>query len=114
MSDGYFVTPDDAKQVEMADGIHRRTIATTDEVMMCEFFLERGRIVPAHSHTNDQAGYIVFGQVEITIGDQTRICDPGDSYAIPGGVVHSVKVIVDSLVIDAFSPPRNDYRTEAR
>ena len=114
MTDGYFVTPNDAKQVEMATGIHRRTMATTDEAMVCEFFLERGAEIVAHSHTNDQVGYVVYGKMEMTIGENTHVCDPGDSYAIPGGIVHSVRVLVDTLTLDIFSPPRNDYRTEAR
>lgn len=98
----------------MAPGIHRRTMATTDEAMICQFFLQRGTIVPQHNHMNDQVGYVVFGSIELTIGDQTQICHPGDSYAIPGGIMHGAKILVDSLLIDVFSPPRNDYRTEAR
>jgi quercetin dioxygenase-like cupin family protein len=114
MPDGYFITPKDALQVEMLEGIHRRTMATTDEVMLCEFFLEQGTLVPSHNHMNDQTGYIVFGRVEMTIGGEVHVCTQGDSYAIPGGVTHSARALEDSLVIDAFSPPRNDYRTEAR
>jgi len=114
MADGYFITPTDAGQVEMLPGVHRRTMATTDEAMLCEFFLQRECIVPPHSHKNDQAGYVVYGRVEMTIGGDVRVCNPGDSYAIPGGIVHSARAVVDSLVIDAFSPPRDDYRTEAR
>lgn len=110
----YFITPQNAEQVEMRDGIHRRTMAITDEAMLCEFFLERGAEVPEHSHMNDQVGYVVYGRLEITIGNETRVCVAGDSYAIPGGVIHFAKVIEDTLVIDVFSPPRNDYRTEAR
>jgi quercetin dioxygenase-like cupin family protein len=114
MADGYFISPKDAGQVEMLPGVHRRTMATTDEVMLCEFFLQRESIVPPHSHKNDQTGYLIYGRVEMTIGDEVMICQPGDSYAIPGGIVHSAKALVDSLVMDAFSPPRDDYRTEAR
>lgn len=114
MSDGYFVTPKDVNQVEMLPGIHRRTMAITDEEMLCEFFLERDSLVPEHSHMNDQVGYVIYGQVELTIGGIAHVCQPGDSYAVPGGVVHSARAIIDSLVIDVFSPPRNDYRTEAR
>jgi quercetin dioxygenase-like cupin family protein len=110
----YFVTPKDARQIEMRAGVYRRTMATTDEAMICEFFLERDTIVQPHSHMNDQVGYLVFGKIEVTIGHETRILNPGDSYAIPGGVVHSARVLVDSLEISVFSPPRNDYRTEAR
>lgn len=114
MPDGYFVTPKEASQIEMRTGVHRRTMATTDEAMLCEFFLQRGAEIPAHSHHNDQVGYVIYGSLEVTIGEQTCLCSPGDSYAIPGGIVHSVRVLSDSLVIDVFSPPRNDYRTEAR
>jgi len=114
MADGYFITPQDAPQVEMLPGVHRRTMGTTDEAMLCEFFLERDSVVPEHSHMNDQVGYVIYGSIELTIGDVQRVCQPGDSYAVPGGVVHKARALVDSLVIDAFSPPRNDYRTEAR
>ncbi len=114
MPDGYFITPKDAFQVEMLPGVHRRTMAITDEEMLCEFYLERDSIVPEHSHMNDQVGYVIYGRVELTIGDELHVCQPGDSYAIPGGIVHKAHALVDSLVIDVFSPPRNDYRTEAR
>lgn len=114
MADGYFVTPQDSPQVEMASGIHRRTMGTTDEAMVCEFFILRNTTIQPHSHMNDQVGYVVSGKIEVTIGDQTRICEAGDSYAIPGGITHSARAIKDTLTIDIFSPPRNDYRSEAR
>ena len=114
MSDGYFITPIDAPQIEMLPGVHRRTMGTTDEVMVCEFFLQREAVVHPHSHKNDQVGYVIYGSVEITIGGEVRIMQPGESYAVPGGIVHSARALVDTLVVDAFSPPRDDYRTEAR
>ena len=114
MSDGYFVTPRDTEQIEMLEGVHRRTMATTDEAMLCHFFLEAGCGVPRHNHMNDQVGYVVSGKVEVTINEQVRIIETGDSYAVPGGIFHSVKAVVDSVVIDVFSPPREDYRTEAK
>lgn len=114
MPDGYFITPEDSPQVEMLPGIHRRTMATTDEAMLCEFFIERDSCVPDHGHMNDQVGYVIYGKLEITIGGITQIVNPGESYAIPGGVRHGARALQDTLVIDAFSPPRTDYRTEAR
>lgn len=114
MGDGYFVAPADAPQQQMIDRIHRRTMGTTDEAMLCEFFLESGAVVPEHAHQNDQVGYVVYGEIHITIGGETRICHAGDSYAIPGGIVHSARATKDTLLIDVFSPPRKDFRTEAR
>lgn len=114
MPDGYFIFPHQAEQVEMRPGVHRRTMATTDEAMLCEFFLEAGSSVAPHSHMNDQVGYVVSGEIEMTIADQMCRLKAGDTYAVPGGIQHSVLALVDSVVIDAFSPPRTDYRTEAR
>jgi quercetin dioxygenase-like cupin family protein len=114
MADGYFVTPKDSKQVEMVAGVHRRTMGTTDEAMLCEFFIERDAVIPEHSHHNDQVGYVVYGEIEIIIGGQRQICYGGDSYAVPGGILHQARAIRDTLTLDSFSPPRNDYRTEAR
>jgi quercetin dioxygenase-like cupin family protein len=114
MTDGYFLRPEDAKQLEIVPGRYRRTMATTDEAMLCEFFFERGTVVAEHSHMNDQVGYVVFGQLEVTIGDQIGILNPGDSYAVPGGVKHSFRALIDSLEIAVFSPPRHDFLTEAR
>ncbi len=114
MTDGYFIAAKDIGQIEMLPGVHRRTMGTTDEAMLCEFFLLKDAAVPPHSHKNDQVGYVVMGRIEMTVGGETRICEQGDSYAVPGGITHSAKALVNSVVIDAFSPPRDDYRTEAR
>lgn len=114
MSNGYFITPRDAAQIEMIPNVHRRTMGFTDEVMLCEFYLLRGAVVPNHQHMNDQVGYVIYGRIELTVGDKTRIMEPGESYAIPGGIYHSAVALEDSLLIDTFSPPRDDYRTEAR
>lgn len=114
MPDGYFVSPQEIEQIEMLEGVHRRTMAITDEAMLCQFLLEAGSTVPTHSHMNDQVGYVVSGKIEMTIGSQIRKLVPGDSYAIPGGISHSALALEDSWVIDVFSPPREDYRTEAR
>jgi len=114
MADGYFLKQADVEPVEMLEGVNRRTLGTTDEAMLCEFALTTGSVVPRHSHMNDQVGYVIRGKLKLTIGDTTQVLTSGDSYAIPGGVEHNAVAVEDCLIIDSFSPPRNDYRTEAR
>jgi quercetin dioxygenase-like cupin family protein len=114
MPDGYFVSTTDVEQIEMFTGIHRRTMATTDEAMLCQFVLDKDGAVPTHHHMNDQVGYVVSGKIEMTIGKEVRVLTKGDSYAVPGGIPHSTRALEDSLVVDVFSPPREDYRTEAK
>ena len=112
MVDGYFVQQ--AENIEMMEGVVRRTLGTTDEAMLCEFRVRQGAVVPQHSHMNDQVGYVVSGKIEMTVSGETSILVAGESYAIPGGVMHGAVALEDSVLIDAFSPPRIDYRTEAR
>lgn len=100
----------DAKPVEMLPGLTRRVLGETEDAMVVEFRAKAAVKVPAHSHPNDQVGYVVSGEVEITIDGVATVCKPGDSYAIPGGVEHSAVFPVESIVIDCFSPPREDYR----
>ncbi|MGB7339186.1 MAG: cupin domain-containing protein [Phototrophicaceae bacterium] len=114
MADGYIIRNRDTEQIEMLDGVHRRTMATTDEAMLCQFQLDANSIVPLHHHMNDQVGYVISGRVELTIGDTVQILSAGDSYAIPGGIQHGAHVLEAAVLIDVFSPPREDYRTEAR
>jgi quercetin dioxygenase-like cupin family protein len=100
----------DANPVEMLPGLIRRTLGETPDAMVVEFRAEAGVHVPTHTHPHQQVGYVVSGEIAITIEGTTNTCKPGDSYAIPGGAQHSAVFVAESIVIDCFSPPREDYR----
>jgi quercetin dioxygenase-like cupin family protein len=70
-----------------------------------------GSVVPMHSHPHEQAGIVVEGEFEFIIGGEKRRVKPGDMYIIPGGVPHSaIGLDKKALVLDIFSPPREDYQ----
>ncbi len=100
---------DEAQPVEMLAGVVRRTMAVTERLMLCEFTLNAGSEVPVHTHPHDQVGYVVSGAVVMIIDGRETRCGPGDAYAIPGGVPHGARALEDSLLIDVFHPPREDY-----
>ena len=101
----------DAAQVDTAiPGLHRRTMATGERVMVCEFFLERGTVVPTHSHMHEQCGYVSSGKITFTIEEREYMLDVGDTYAIPGDVPHSAVAHTDTVLIEVFSPPREEFR----
>ena len=108
-SEGMFVQGDAVKQVEMAPGVLRRTLGHGTQMLLVEFNLAAGSGVPTHSHPHAQVGYVVRGSLRLTIGDETRTCNAGDSYYIPGDVPHEGVTVEDSLVIDVFHPTREDY-----
>ncbi len=90
-------------------GVHFRSLAYGDRTHLTEFHLDRGTIIPAHDHPHEQTGYLVSGRLTFTIGSQVFDAGPGDGWSIPGGLRHQVTVDEDAVVVEVFSPLREDY-----
>jgi quercetin dioxygenase-like cupin family protein len=85
-----------------------------ENAMMNLVTLEPGAIVPEHSHSCEQLGYVLRGTLVLTVAGETRNLTPGDCYLAPGGTPHSATTLADGCdVIDIFSPPRPDYAEAA-
>ena len=91
-------------------GIERKTLVEGGHTQLVEFKLAGGAVIPAHAHPQEQTGYLVSGHLILAIAQVDHEMRPGDSWTIPGGVVHSAKIIQDSVAIEVFSPAREDYR----
>jgi quercetin dioxygenase-like cupin family protein len=100
----------DAKSIQALPGLVRRTLAQSPSMMICEFTFEANIEIPLHAHPHEQVGYLVEGQVEMTIDGEKNILDKGDSYYAPSNVPHGVYTLKPSIIIDTFSPPREDYQ----
>ena len=99
----------DATPLEMLPGVVRRTLCSGDRVTLCEFTLEKGAVVPLHTHEDEQAGYVMRGRMLFKIGDEEREVVAGYGYVVPGNVPHMVTVLEDGMVVEVFSPPRKEY-----
>ena len=106
-----FTRHDQGTRVEMVPGVYRQMLACGERIMTVEVTLARGSVVPLHTHPHEQVGFVVSGRLSFTIGDDEQVLGPGDAYAIPGGVPHGCTALEDSVAIDNFSPPREEYRT---
>lgn len=99
------------------DKIWMRSL-TGQGVMLNLVTLEPGAEVPLHSHSNEQAGYVLRGTLVLTIDGETRDLNPGDCYVAPPNAVHGATTTDEGCdVLDIFAPPRADYAersTEAR
>ena len=73
--------------------------------------LKAGSVIPEHMHVQEQITYILEGQLDMVIDGSPCSLKPGMYYVIASNVPHSAVVTVDSKVIDAFSPVREDYKT---
>lgn len=95
--------------IEPVPGCRMRT-PHGQNVMLSYLEMEDGAEVPLHHHPHEQAGMLIKGQVQLTIGDETRICEAGSLFIIPPNVPHrAVAVNGPAVVLDVFSPVREDY-----
>lgn len=89
----------------------RGWLSQSDDHQVVFFDIEPVGRIPPHSH-GEQWGIVVEGEMELTIGDDTRRYGPGDSYHIPAGVVHSATFLTRVRAIDFFAD-RDRYETTA-
>jgi quercetin dioxygenase-like cupin family protein len=73
--------------------------------------LDPGMPVAEHHHENEQLGFIIKGEMEMKIGDETRLLRAGDNYVIPSNLPHSVVKTgpEGAVVVDIFAPVRADW-----
>lgn len=104
-----FINIEDYEPVELVPGAKART-PYGDNIMLSYLELEEGVVVPLHKHPHEQAGMLLVGKMELTIGDETQVCIPGDMFIIPPNTPHTGKAVGGSaVVLDIFSPIREDY-----
>ena len=98
-----------APTTEPVPGIVRRVLANSPEIMLTEHTLKKGAILPEHHHPHVQLVYLLSGQFVIEMNSERLIIEKGDSFVIPSNTVHKVTALADSLVLDIFTPARQDY-----
>jgi quercetin dioxygenase-like cupin family protein len=99
----------DSGYIPVAEGISRKTLVHGKNTLMTEFVLKKGAILPVHRHPQEQTGYLVSGNMILSIGDDVKEVRVGDSWMIPGNVEHRATIVVDSVAVEVFSPVRDDY-----
>ncbi|HYI75369.1 MAG TPA: cupin domain-containing protein [Gaiellaceae bacterium] len=96
------------------DGVVARSI-DGERVGLAIVELDPETVVPEHHHDNEQLGMVLRGTVRFRVGDETRTLEPGGTWRIPPNVPHEVHVGPEgAVVIDVFSPVREDWRTLER
>ena len=89
-----------------------RRLITGDRMMLAHVYLKKGCIVPKHAHENEQITYILEGALKFRIGEdqqQEIVVAAGEVLHIPSTVPHMAEALEDTLDVDIFSPPRQDW-----
>ena len=94
---------------ELAPGCPAR-IVHSQFMTFVHWYFNAGSVIPGHAHPHEQVATMIEGELELTVGGETRLIGPGAVVIIPPNAPHSAKALTPCHVIDAFYPIREDYR----
>lgn len=94
---------------EVGPGLKRQMMGYDGKIMLVKVQFETGAVGQLHKHYHSQVTYVESGEFEMTIGDDVRIIKGGDSYYIPVNEMHGCVCKKPGVLIDVFSPAREDF-----
>lgn len=93
----------------VSEGVKRKIMTYDPSLMLVKVAFETGGVGVAHSHIHTQMSYVEIGAFRIAIGDEERIVRAGDAYYIPSNVRHGAVCEEAGVLVDVFSPMREDF-----
>jgi len=94
---------------QLLEGVYLKTLGHGQSMLMGQFKLEKGAMVPTHNHVHEQIGILISGRLRFRVAEETFDAEAGDSWCIPGDMEHSAEALEDSIAVEIFSPVREDY-----
>lgn len=104
-----FFFGDETPWEQLEPGLRRQMMGYDDKIMLVKVEFKVGAKGAIHNHHHSQVTYVESGEFEMTIGDQVKIIKGGDSYYIPPFVMHGCTCLKEGVLIDVFSPHREDF-----
>ena len=104
-----FIDLENVPTIEPVPGCRMRT-PFGKNLMLSYLEMDAGAEVPLHHHPHEQGGMLIKGKLQLTIGDETRVVEPGAMFLIAANVPHrAVAIDGPAVILDVFSPVREDY-----
>ncbi len=100
---------EDIEKEQAGEGVVRRVLSYTDEVMVVQNHFQKGAVGALHHHPHTQITYVVSGQFEFEIGGEKKVVNPGDSMLKKDGVEHGCVCLEEGILLDIFAPMREDF-----
>lgn len=95
---------------DLGDGVTRKILSYSENLMTVELHFEKGAVGAKHSHPHEQIGYIVSGKlVYQEEGCADKELQTGDTYYVKPDAVHGIQVLEDTVLLDIFTPMRKDF-----
>ncbi|MCF6296901.1 MAG: cupin domain-containing protein [Flavobacteriaceae bacterium] len=104
-----FLLGDEIEWEVVGEGLKRKIMGYNDNIMLVNVHFEVGAVGVMHKHYHSQVTYVVSGEFELTIGEETKTIKGGDAFYIPPNVLHGAICRKSGVLIDVFSPIREDF-----
>ncbi len=102
----------DRMPVENLNPLLDRQIVVGDKVMVARVLLKKGCVIPMHEHHNEQISYIESGALRFIVSGEEVTVRSGEFLCIPPNAPHTAEALEDTVDIDLFTPPREDWLTK--
>ncbi|WP_165462846.1 cupin domain-containing protein [Atlantibacter sp.] len=104
-----FIPHNETKLEDLGGGVTRRILAHNGKMMAVEVNFLEGAVGPMHNHPHEQLTYVLSGEFEFTIGDETRRVTAGDTLYKEPHIMHGCVCIQAGTLLDTFTPMREDF-----
>ena len=101
--------PNENPWIDICPGIKRQTITTGSTMYQMRAELAAGSVLPVHSHPQEQIAHVLSGRVLFKVDGKPIEVGPGESTYFASNQPHGAETLEAAIVIDTFSPPRDDY-----
>ena len=98
-----------SEPVEELSPVIGRQLVHTENMTIARITLGAGGHVPRHEHVHEQVANVLDGRLRFVVGDEEQVVSAGESVFIASGVPHEVEALTDAVVLDVFSPVRDDW-----
>ena len=107
-----FVVAKETLKEDLGDGITRQILGYGPEIMIVRVWFEKGAVGQVHAHRHSQSTYVESGSFEVFIDGQKQVLNTGDSFYIAPHLDHGAVCLEAGVLIDTFSPLREDFLGE--
>ncbi|MGM9653004.1 MAG: cupin domain-containing protein [Eubacteriales bacterium] len=91
------------------ENVTRKVLAHDGKMLCAEVHFKKGSVGAPHTHPHEQIGYVVSGTFELNMNGEVTTITAGDTYYTAPNVLHGVVALTDGVLLDVFTPQREDF-----
>ena len=104
-----FIENNDVPWEDVGPGMKRKIMSYDERLMLVRVAFEKGAVGTLHKHPHTQITHVESGTFEVQIGDEKKVLRAGDAFYIPPNIMHGAVCLEAGVLIDTFSPMREDF-----